>query len=123
VRWELIEAEDGEQAIQILRAEEQQHQTLPEIILLDWHLPRVTGGEVLRFAKEHEALRRIPVLIFSRSKADDDIRDAYSAHANAYLIKPDDADLLAEIVKLIEDFWTTHVRISKVARTELFPVE
>jgi CheY-like chemotaxis protein len=66
-RWELTLAEDGEQAVRILFAEEQAHAPLPEIILLDWKLPKISGNEVLQRLKEHPELRRIPVLVFSTS--------------------------------------------------------
>jgi CheY-like chemotaxis protein len=61
---------------------------LPDLILLDWNLPKVSGDEVLRRIEEHQRLRRIPVLVFSSFEADFDIQAAYDSHANGYIAKP-----------------------------------
>jgi len=107
IRWELMIAEDGAQALSALLDEDAEGVPLPELVLLDWNLPRVTGSEVLRRAKEHENLRKIPILVFSASSETEDIHTAYSYHANGYFTKPADPDLLAEVVETIERFWTT----------------
>jgi chemotaxis family two-component system response regulator Rcp1 len=60
IRWELTVAEDGEQALQLLFEEEGESAPLPDLILLDWNLPKVSGNEVLRRIKEHQKLRPIP---------------------------------------------------------------
>src|SRR5580698_10069668 len=65
IRWELTVAEDGEQALNILFGEEEGRAPFPDLILLDWNLPKVDGNVVLQRIKEHPRLRRIPVLIFS----------------------------------------------------------
>jgi|HubBroStandDraft_1064217.scaffolds.fasta_scaffold04227_7 CheY-like chemotaxis protein len=75
--------------------DEQESAPLPDLILLDWYLPRVTGAEVLRRVKQHRQLRRIPVLVFSSSEADRDIETAYDNHANGHLTKPGSSDTLA----------------------------
>src|ERR1700676_1012922 len=67
IRWELTLAEDGEQAVRILFTEEEESAPLPDLVLLDWNLPKLSGNEVLRRLKEHPKLRRIPVLVFSSS--------------------------------------------------------
>src|SRR5690349_12271124 len=77
VRWELTVVEDGEQAVRLLFAEEEESAPLPNLILLDWNLPKVSGGEVLQRLKDHQRLRRIPVLVVSSSEADTDIHAAY----------------------------------------------
>jgi CheY-like chemotaxis protein len=84
-------------------------------VLLDWNLPKVTGREVLRRSKEHENLRKIPILVFSASADAIDIHNAYRNHANGYLMKPVDPELLAELVGTIEQFWTT-AKIPRVFR-------
>jgi CheY-like chemotaxis protein len=70
IRWELSIAQDGEQALRLLFEEEEESSPLPNLILLDWNLPKVSGNEVLRRVKEHPRLRRIPVLVFSSSEAE-----------------------------------------------------
>jgi len=123
-RWELTVAVDGAEAVRVLFEEERKSVPLPELILLDWHLPKVTGGEVLRRIKQHSKLRRIPVLVFSASDAENDIHAAYDDHANGYITKPGDEVTLAAIVETIEKFWITAARLPKVMRwseTERLP--
>src|SRR5579862_8585664 len=69
IRWELSIARDGEEALHLLFAEENENVPLPNLVLLDWNLPKVSGSEVLQRIKRHERLRRIPVLVFSSSEA------------------------------------------------------
>src|ERR1700677_3712463 len=104
-RWDLTTAKDGEEALHILFKEEQGSASLPDLILLDWNLPKVTGAEVRRRVKQHRQLRRIPVLVFSSSEADKDVEAAYDNHANGYVTKPGSSDALAAIVETIERFW------------------
>jgi CheY-like chemotaxis protein len=105
IRWELTIARNGEEALHALFDDERESPPLPDLILLDWNLPKVSGGEVLRRVKGHQALRRIPVLIFSSSTSDQDMRAAYEEHANGYIVKPDGLDALDAIVEGIERFW------------------
>ena len=107
IRWELTVAEDGERAVNILFAEEQGRAPLPDLILLDWNLPKINGNEVLQRIKKHTRLRRIPVLVFSASEADTDM----------HLRKPDDPDMLGAIVEAIERFWIAVAQLPKVARS------
>jgi CheY-like chemotaxis protein len=116
-RWELTSAVDGEEATRILFAEESGDAPLPELILLDWNLPRISGGEVLRRLKQHQKLRRIPVLIFSSSEEDDDVHAAYDDYANGYITKPAGGDKLEAIVETIEQFWIAVAQLPKVLRT------
>lgn len=69
--WELTFAKDGEEALHLLFEEEDENVPLPDFILLDWNLPGLSGAEVLRRTKQHKKLRRIPVLVFSSSEAED----------------------------------------------------
>ena len=115
-RWELSVAKDGQEALQMLFNEEQDSMPLPDLILLDWNLPRVSGDEVLRRLNDDPKLRRIPVLVFSSSSDDRDIHAAYDAHANGYITKPMDMDVLAMIVAAIEHFWVAVAEMPKVAR-------
>jgi CheY-like chemotaxis protein len=105
IRWELTIAGDGEEAIRALFNDERESTLLPDLILLDWNLPKVSGDEVLRRVKRHQALRRIPVLVFSSSTSDKDMRAAYEEHANGYIVKPGGLDALDAVVESIEQFW------------------
>ena len=115
-RWELTTAVDGQQAVHILFEEEMENIALPDLVLLDWKLPKVSGMEVLRKLKQHESLRRIPVLVFSSSSEQTDIHAAYDDHANGYLTKPAGYDTLAAIVESIEHFWVEVAQIPKAVR-------
>ena len=116
VMWQLTVAHDGEEAIRLLFDEEKADEPLPDLILLDWHLPGISGSELLRRMKAHEKLRRIPILVFSSSDAESDIHDAYDNHANGYITKPVGADVLAQIVETIEQFWVAVARLPKAIR-------
>ena len=105
IRWELTIARDGEEAIHALFDDERESVLLPDLILLDWNLLKVSGDEVLRRVKRHQALRRIPVLVFSSSTSDKDMRAAYEEHANGYIVKPGGLDALDAVVEGIERFW------------------
>jgi chemotaxis family two-component system response regulator Rcp1 len=114
-RWELTVAIDGEEALHVLFEEENKSVPLPDLILLDWNLPNVSGGEVLQRVKQHQELRRIPVLVFSASEADRDIHAAYNNHANGFITKPGGDEALSATVEAIERFWIA-LRLPKVQR-------
>ena len=115
-RWELTVATDGEEALRILFEEEDENVPLPDLVLLDWNLPRISGSEVLRRVKQHQKLRRLPVLIFSTSEADDDIHSAYDDHANGYITKPGSSGELMSVVEIIERFWVAVANLPKATR-------
>ncbi len=98
-------AGDGEQAIRVLGDAARDGSPLPDLVLLDLNLPRKNGAEVLAEVKAHPSLRRIPVIVISGSSADQDVRNAYDLHANAYLRKPRDYPGLRDLVETIECFW------------------
>jgi two-component system, chemotaxis family, response regulator Rcp1 len=83
----------------------------PDIILLDLNLPRMDGREVLHAVKADEILRRIPIVIMTTSNDEHDILKAYDLYANCYITKPVDFVRFIEIVKSIENFWFTIVRL------------
>ena len=116
ILWHITVAENGEQALKILFDEEKDGAPLPDLILLDWNLPKISGQEVLHRIKQHDQLRKIPVLIFSSSDAEEDIHSAYHGHANGFITKPGDIDLLAAMVETIELFWISVARLPKVLR-------
>ena len=114
-RWELSVAKDGEEALHVLFEEQNKSVPLPDLILLDWNLPKVSGREVLQRLKQHQELRRIPVLVFSESEADSDIHAAYDNHANGFITKPGGDEALSATVEAVERFWIT-LRLPKVQR-------
>jgi CheY-like chemotaxis protein len=85
----------------------------PDLILLDLNMPRQDGRQVLAEIKKDEDLRRIPVVILSTSQAEADVARAYDLHANCYITKPLDVERLIAVVKSIEDFWLTIVKLPK----------
>lgn len=115
-QWDLTVVTDGQMAIDFLFAEERGRTPLPDIMLLDWNLPKVNGSEVLRRMKEHAKLRRIPVIVFSSSEAERDIQEAYDNHANGYITKPDSSKVMETIIEAIERFWIAIAQLPKVAR-------
>jgi len=83
----------------------------PDIILLDLNLPKMDGREVLETIKENEDTRQIPVVILTTSKAEEDILKSYNLHANCFITKPVELDEFMNVIKTIEDFWLTVVRL------------
>jgi CheY-like chemotaxis protein len=77
----------------------------PDLILLDLNLPRKNGSEVLHEIKSDPSLRRIPVMVLTTSKAEQDLHNAYDLHANCYIAKPVDLDQFLNVVRSIEHFW------------------
>ncbi len=112
VRNNLSVARDGVEALAFLRREGQYAAApRPDVILLDLNLPRKDGREVLEEVKADPALRSIPVVILTSSDAERDIAQAYALHANCYITKPVDLDQFITVVKSIEDFWFTIVKL------------
>jgi chemotaxis family two-component system response regulator Rcp1 len=116
--WDLTIAHDGEEAVRLLFEEEDANFPLPDLVLLDWNLPGISGSEVLRRVKQHQKLRRLPVLVFSSSQADEDIHSAYDDHANGYITKPGNSEELADVVETIERFWVTVANLPKATRRD-----
>jgi len=108
----LMVAEDGVEALAMLRRQGA-HANLPkpDLILLDLNLPRMDGREVLAEIKKDDSLRRIPVVILTTSKAEEDVFRTYDLHANCYITKPIDLQQFVKVVKTIDDFWLTIVRL------------
>ena len=109
---ELRVVEDGEQALAFLHREGKHAQAVrPDLILLDLNRPNKDGREVLAVVKEDPTLRRIPVVILTVSKAEEDIIKTYDLHANCYITKPVDLEQFIQVVRSIEDFWLCVVRL------------
>ena len=105
-------ASDGVEAMQFLHKEGQfADAPRPDVILLDLNLPKKDGREVLAEIKGDERLRQIPVVILTTSKAEEDILRSYALHANCYVTKPVDLEQFITVVKSIEDFWFSIVRL------------
>lgn len=103
---------DGSEALQFLRQEgEYANAPRPDLVLLDLNLPRVDGREVLTAIKQDAALGSIPVVVLTTSEAEEDILRSYSLHANAYVTKPVDFDRFLEVVKQIDDFFVSVVKL------------
>jgi chemotaxis family two-component system response regulator Rcp1 len=98
--------EDGEKVMQYLRCEgEYKNAVRPDIILLDINLPRKNGTEVLVEIKAEDSFKRIPVVILTSSKAEQDVLKSYDLHASSYIVKPLDISKFQNVVTAIEDFW------------------
>ncbi|WP_019500028.1 response regulator [Pseudanabaena sp. PCC 6802] len=112
IRINLHTVEDGVEALEFLRRQgKYTNCDRPDLILLDLNLPRKDGREVLSEIKADENLKRIPVVILTTSQSDEDILRAYNLSANCYITKPVDFDRFATIVRSIEDFWFTIVKL------------
>ena len=105
---ELYVASDGQQALDFLRDEASPK---PQMILLDLNLPKVDGKSVLRVLKADARLRRIPVMVFSSSRAESDIHDSYDLGASCYVPKPVDLEGFEQVVRAVESFWLNVVSL------------
>ena len=104
---EIVVARDGQEALDILfpSEEESKKSKLPDIILLDLKLPKVSGLEVLKKIKTHPETRIIPVIVLTTSNEDRDMRDSYRLGVNSYIRKPVKFDKFVEVVKQLGLYW------------------
>jgi CheY-like chemotaxis protein len=103
---------DGEQALSYLRREGEWSEALrPDLVLLDLNLPRKDGREVLAEVKGDPSLRAIPIVVLTTSEAEEDVLKSYELHANAYVTKPVDFERFVSIVRQIDDFFVSVVRL------------
>jgi two-component system, chemotaxis family, response regulator Rcp1 len=108
-------AKDGVDALEFLRQRgPYANVPRPDLILLDLNLPRKDGREVLEEIKTDPDLRRIPVVVLTSSQSEEDILRAYDLHANCYITKPVDFDQFIRVVRTIEGFWLTVVKLPPV---------
>ena len=104
--------QDGVEALQFLRREAPyENSPVPDLILLDLNLPRKDGREVLTDVKNDSELRRIPVVVLTTSKAEEDVLRSYDLHANAYVTKPVDFERFIEVVRQIDEFFVSVVKL------------
>jgi CheY-like chemotaxis protein len=103
---------DGAEAMEFLRREGAHTDApRPDLVLLDLNLPRMDGREVLQAIKSDPELASIPVVILTTSEAEEDVLRSYSLHANAYVTKPVDFERFIQVVRQIDDFFVTVVRL------------
>jgi CheY-like chemotaxis protein len=108
----LYVARDGVEAMKFLHQEGKYADAVrPDLILLDLNLPKKDGREVLAEVKGDEDLKRIPVVIMTVSEAEEDILKTYNLHANCYITKPIDLDQFIKVVRSVESFWLTIVKL------------
>jgi CheY-like chemotaxis protein len=99
---------DGAAAIRYLQDPSNE---IPDLVILDLNLPRMTGHEVLAAMRSHDAMRRIPVAVLTTSSAEADVAKTYDLGANCFLTKPVDVDQFVHVVQSIDDFWLGLVRL------------
>jgi chemotaxis family two-component system response regulator Rcp1 len=105
-------ARDGVEAVAFLRREgPYAHVARPDLILLDLNLPRKDGRAVLREIKADPILSLIPVVVLTTSPSEDDVLTSYGLHANCYILKPVELDHFMAVIRLIEEFWLTAVKL------------
>ncbi|ORJ54904.1 response regulator [Geothermobacter hydrogeniphilus] len=103
---------DGVEALKYLRGiGEYAGRPRPELVLLDLNMPKKDGREVLAEVKADEDLKRIPVVVLTTSKAEEDILRSYNLHANCFITKPVDLDQFFGVIKTIESFWLAVVTL------------
>ena len=107
-------ASDGIEALEFLRRKGKYPDApRPDLILLDLNMPRKNGGEVLAEIRSDEDLKLIPVIVFTSSEAQDDIRLAYELRANCFVTKPVDLDEMVKVVQSINNFWTSIAKLPR----------
>ena len=103
---------DGVEAMEFLRRQGRYKDApRPDIVLLDLNLPKKDGREVLQEIKTDEDLKRIPVVVLTTSKAEEDVLRSYQLHANCYITKPVDLEKFIVVVQSIDRFWLTVVTL------------
>jgi chemotaxis family two-component system response regulator Rcp1 len=109
IRNHVTVARDGEEALTLLRETE----SLPDMVLLDINLPKVDGLEVLNSIKTDDRLKMIPVIMLTTSRAERDVSYSYAHHANCFITKPVDLACFMDVIRTIENFWITIVKLPK----------
>lgn len=105
-------ARDGQEALNFLQQEGKfATSPRPDLILLDWNLPKVKGEQVLSVIKNTDNLKHIPVVVLTSSQAQEDVLRSYNLHANCFISKPIDFDKFSTIVDAIGGFWFSIVRL------------
>jgi CheY-like chemotaxis protein len=117
VKNTIYHVEDGAAAMDFLRRRgAYANAVTPDLILLDLNLPKKDGREVLAEVKSDPDLKRIPIVVLTISKDEEDVLRSYNLHANCYITKPIDFDQFVKVVHSIEDFWMTIVRLPPIEK-------
>lgn len=111
VRMHIVTAIDGQDALDQLEATVKKGEELPDLILLDLNMPRLDGRGFLSKLRQAEALKAIPVVVLTSSDAEQDIVKSYKLGANCYVNKPVGLDEFQKIVRTVEHFWLTVVKL------------
>jgi len=107
IKNEISVARDGEEALAFLK----EASLLPDLVLLDINLPRMNGLELLTIIKQDDDLKKIPVIMLTTSVSEKDIFESYTNYANCFISKPVNLPQFMDVVKTIEDFWISIVRL------------
>ncbi len=103
---------DGAEAMDyLLKKGKHSDAARPDLIILDLNLPKKDGRQVLKEIKDNDSLRRIPIVVLTTSRDEQDVMKSYNLHANAYITKPLDLDQFIDVVRSIETFWVSVVRL------------
>ena len=114
---QLSVVKDGKQAIDFLTMKGQYvTEKQPDMVLLDVNLPKKNGHQVLKFIKENEVLKHIPVIMLTTSSSSSDINLAYENYVNCYITKPIDAHSFIDVIATIENFWMSIVKLPAKTR-------
>jgi CheY-like chemotaxis protein len=112
VKVDLVAVKNGEDALAYLYREAgYEDAPRPDLILLDLNMPKTDGREVLARIKEDADLRRIPVVILTTSRTQEDVARSYEHQANCYISKPINLDKFIEVIQAVNDFWLTVVSL------------
>jgi CheY-like chemotaxis protein len=111
VRMDIMTASDGQHALDQLEAALSRGEQLPDLILLDLNMPRLDGRGFLSKMRQREELKAIPVVVLTSSDAEQDIVKSYKLGANCYVNKPVGLDEFQKIVRTVEHFWLTIVKL------------
>jgi CheY-like chemotaxis protein len=104
----LIVLRNGEHVVEYLTAQNahvDDHAPIPPLLLLDWKMPKMNGAETLSWIRKHPSLNRLVVVVLTSSREVSDIRKAYQSHANSFLVKRNNIDELAEMLKCVHAYW------------------
>ncbi|TDO29136.1 response regulator [Sediminibacterium goheungense] len=112
IRNQIKVVRDGEEALDYLKKQGRYTGVpSPDIILLDINLPKIDGKEVLGTMKKDPILKTIPVIMLTTSSAESDVQESYENHANCYVIKPVDLNKFMDVIRSIEDYWISIVKL------------
>jgi chemotaxis family two-component system response regulator Rcp1 len=111
IRNNIVTINDGEEAICYLKRQKQYEEVgIPDIVILDINLPKIDGKEVLKFIKSSNELKHLPVVIFTSSCYDGDLKEIKESKADHYLVKPADLSSYFDAIRNIQNFWMNRLK-------------